>query len=144
MDGLIIKMLVKEIMVKDVISIRPNDTVYNACVKYKDKKVGCLLVTDSEGDCVGIVTERDFIERIICTRKDPDKTKVSEIMSTEMITIHALDRIEKAAETMLKYRIKKLPVIANNKIVGIITVTDLSREIPDFSRKYCEFCASPD
>jgi CBS domain-containing protein len=137
-------MLIKEIMVKDVISIRANDTVYNACVKYKDKKVGCLLVTNREGDCIGIVTERDFIERIICTRKEPDKTKISEIMSTEIITIHALDRIEKAAETMLKYRIKKLPVIVNNKIVGIITVTDLSREIPDFSRKYCEFCASPD
>ena len=102
-------MLVKEVMVKDVISIRANDTVYDACVKYKDKKVGCLLVTNSEGDCEGIVTERDFIERIICTRKAPNNTKVSEIMSTEMKTIHALDRIEKAAETMLKYRIKNFP-----------------------------------
>ena len=48
-------MIVKEIMVKDVISTKDTDTVFDACVKYRDKKVGCLLVTDNDGDCVGIV-----------------------------------------------------------------------------------------
>ena len=111
--------------------------------KYKDKKVGCLLVTDSDGDCVGIVTERDFIERVICTHKNPETTKVSEIMSSDIITIHALDRIEKAANIMIENRIKKLPVVINNKIMGIITVTDLSKVIPELMKRYHEAWETP-
>jgi len=130
--------IVKEIMVKNVISIKANDTVFNACIKYRDKKVGCLLVVDNEGDCVGIVTERDFIERAICMHKDPKNTRVSEIMSSDIKTIHELDGVEKAADIMLKHKIKKLPVVKNNKIMGIITVTDLSKVIPAFSKRYDE------
>ena len=71
-------MLVKEIMTKNVVTIDANDTVFVACKKYNDYKVGCLVVEDN-GFCVGIVTERDIIERTICMKKDPQKTKVSEM-----------------------------------------------------------------
>ena len=66
-------MLVKEVMTKKVVTINPNDTVFDACIKYQNKKVGCLIVTDNES-CVGIVTERDLIERTMCLHKDPEKT----------------------------------------------------------------------
>jgi len=70
---------------------------------------------------------------VILQNKDPEKTKVKEIMSPNIITVHALAPLERAAQIMNESDIKKLPVILNNEIVGIITETDLSRTIDAFS-----------
>jgi len=125
-------MLIKDVMTKNVVTIDINETVIDVCKKYKDYKVGCLVVMDKK-IIVGIVTERDIIERTIFMNKDPKTTKVGEIMSQNIKTVHALAPVEKAAEIMRENSIKKLPVILNNEIVGIITVTDMSRAISAFS-----------
>jgi len=135
-------MLVKEIMTKEVVTIEPNDTVFDACIKYRDKKVGCLVVVDKE-ICVGIVTERDLIERTICMCKDPEKTGIAEIMSSNIKTIHALEKVEKAMEIMKKHKIKKLPVILGENIVGIITVTDISGARSDISKRFIDSWIKP-
>jgi len=125
-------MLVEEVMTRDVVTIDCNSTVIDACKVYCEHKVGCLVVMD-KNITVGIVTERDTIERVILENKDPKKTMIREIMSPNIITVHALAPLEKAAQTMKESNIKKLPVILNNEIVGIITETDLSRTINAFS-----------
>lgn len=135
-------MLVKEIMTKKVITIDPNDTVFNACIKYQDNKIGCLVVTDKES-CVGIVTERDLIERTMCLHKDSEKTKISEIMSSDIKTIQPLETIEKAMEIMNKYKIKKLPVISDNNIVGIITITDIAHAKPEITTRFINTWVKP-
>jgi len=127
-------MIVKDAMTKKVITIDRNATVLDACNKYRDLKVGCLVVTD-KSECVGIVTERDLIERTICARRNPEETKVGDIMSSEIKTVHALDTLEKAVQIMKQNNIKKLPVILNEEIVGIITVTDIARTQQDPSKK---------
>jgi len=127
-------MFVSEIMIKDVVSIQSDDTVMDACKTYKDKGVGCLVVM-KKNLVVGIVTERDIIERVIVDQKNPKKAKVEEIMSKNIKTIHASATIEKAADIMKKNHIKKLPVILNNEIVGIITVTDIANVLPHFSKE---------
>ena len=135
-------MLVKEIMTKKVVTIHSNDTVFDACLKYRDEKVGCLVVIENEF-CVGIVTERDLIERTLCMRKNPEKTKVSEIMSSSIKTIYALDKVETEIDVIKKHKIKKLPVISADKIVGIITVTDISKARPDISKRFMESWVKP-
>ncbi|HIG99043.1 MAG TPA: CBS domain-containing protein [Thermoplasmata archaeon] len=130
-------MLVKEIMAKQVITIEADESVLEACMIYKEKKVGCLVVTKGES-CVGIVTERDLIERTICQQRDPETTKVHEIMSSGIKVVDALDTVEKALETMKHYKIKKLPVISAEKVVGIITVTDIAKARPDLSERFME------
>jgi CBS domain-containing protein len=126
-------MLVEEVMTKNVVSIDCNETVFNACKEYSKHKVGCLVVMDKK-IIVGIITERDTIERIILANRDPKTTKVREIMSQNIKTIHSLASLQKAAQIMRENNIKKLPVILNNEIVGIITVTDISRAISAFSK----------
>lgn len=130
-------MLVKEIMTKNVVTIEADASVFDACMMYKEKKVGCLVVVDDE-TCVGIVTERDLIERSICQRRDPEKTKVSEIMSQNIKVVYALDTAEKALETMKQYKIKKLPVISSEKVVGIVTITDIAEARPEISKRFME------
>ena len=130
-------MLVKEIMTKKVVTIEANASVFDACMMYKEKKVGCLVVVDDE-TCVGVVTERDLIERSICQRRDPEKTKVSEIMSQNIKVVYDLDTAEKALETMKQYKIKKLPVISSEKVVGIVTITDIAEARPEISKRFME------
>lgn len=130
-----IGLLVNEVMTKNVITVDRKATVFHACNVYKDQKVGCLIITD-EGKCVGIVTERNLIERTICMSKDPNTTLVEEIMTSDLITVHALDKIEKAIELIESHKIKKIPVIKNDNIVGIITVTDISKARPDLSQRF--------
>jgi len=135
-------LLVKEIMKKNVITIDCDDTVFDACNKYRDYKVGCLVVT-KHGSCVGIVTERDIIERTVCACKNPETTKVKDIMTRNVKTIHTLDKIEKAIEIMKTNNIKKLPVVVEKGIVGIITVTDISHARPDLSKRFVESWVKP-
>jgi CBS domain-containing protein len=130
-------MLVKEVMTKNVVTIDADASVFDACMSYKEKKVGCLVVVDDE-TCVGIVTERDLIERSICVRRDPEKTKVRDIMSSNIKIVYALDTIDKALEIMKQYKIKKLPVILSEKVVGIITMTDIAEARPDLSKRFME------
>jgi len=130
-------MLVQEIMTKTVITIDANASVFTACSTYKEKKVGCLVVTMGD-TCVGIVTERDLIERTICQYRNPEKTKVYEIMSRDVKVVHALDTVEKALELMKLHRIKKLPVISDEKVVGILTITDIAKARPDLSKRFME------
>jgi CBS domain-containing protein len=125
-------MLVQEVMTKEVVTIDSNKTVFEACEEYSKNRVGSLVVMDKD-ILVGIVTERDTIERVILKNKDPKKTKVREIMTPNLKTIHALAPLEKAAKIMKDNHIKKLPVILNNEIVGIVTETDLMRTIDAFS-----------
>jgi CBS domain-containing protein len=130
-------MLVKEVMTRNVVSIDATASVFDACMTYKMKKVGCLVVVSDE-TCVGIVTERDLIERSICQRRNPENTKVQEIMSSNVKVVYALDTIEKALEIMKQFKIKKLPVISSEKVVGIITMTDIAAARPDLSERFME------
>jgi CBS domain-containing protein len=130
-------MLVMEVMTRNVVTIDATDSVFDACRKYKEKKVGCLVVVDHES-CVGIVTERDLIERSVCARRDPDTTKVREIMSSGVKVVNELDTIEKALDIMRQYKIKKLPVISSEKVVGIITMTDIAKASPDLSKRFMD------
>jgi len=136
-------MLVKEVMTKKVVTINQEQSVFDACKMYKDLKIGSLIVVEN-GKCVGIITERDLIERTICAKKNPETTKVKEIMSTNVKTVHQLDTLEKAIEVMFQYNIKKLPVVIEEGIVGIITVTDISKARPDLSKRFMETWVLPD
>jgi CBS domain-containing protein len=130
-------MLITEIMTKPVITIDADASVFDSCKVYKEKKVGCVVVTKAD-TCVGIVTERDLIERTICQYRNPETTKVREIMSQDIKVVNALDTVEKALETMKQYRIKKLPVILSEKVVGIVTITDIAKARPDLSKRFME------
>ncbi len=125
-------MLVEEVMTRNIISIDSKKTVYDACKQLSKNKVGSLVIMDND-ITVGILTERDTIEKVILQSRDPKKTKVIDIMTPNIKTIHALAPLEKAAKIMKENKIKKLPVILNNEIVGILTETDLTNTIEVFS-----------
>jgi len=126
-------MLVKDMMKSKIITVDANDTVRDACNKYRDHKVGCLIVTNNE-EIAGLVTERDVIKRTICMDKDPNTTKIAEIMSTDVKTIDPYAEVDDAIRFIKEHKIKKIPVASNGRLVGIITITDLAHTRPTIKR----------
>jgi len=122
-------MYVRDIMKENLVTINYNETIKTACDLYRDNKVGCLIVIDND-DIVGLVTERDLIERTICMDRDPNTAKVEEIMSKNIKTIDKNERLEKAIAMFKENNIKKLPVTSNDSLVGIITITDIAYSRP--------------
>ena len=126
-------MLVKDVMTKNVITIDSNQTILDSYKKYRDNKVGSLVVTDKE-KCIGIVTERDLIEKAI--DKDLKTTLIKDIMTPNIRTISPSDNLDTASKMMEKYNIKKLPVLYNDNITGIITISDIIHTKPELTKRY--------
>jgi CBS domain-containing protein len=118
---------VKDLMTKGVLRIDAQKTVFEAAELMCQKEVGDLVVTDGEMPR-GIVTERDFVRRVVAKRRSLD-TKVSEIMSKPLITIDPDAPLKEAARKMVKNRIRRLPVLKDHKLVGIIVVSDFARHL---------------
>jgi CBS domain-containing protein len=118
-------MLVKDIMTTNVKTIRPEDTVKSLAQKLVKNKIGSMVVVSGSGIVVGIATERDIIEDVVLSSSNCDETKVQDIMSREVVTVGPESTLEEAAEIMVKKKIKKLPVIDQGRLLGIVTATDL-------------------
>lgn len=132
-------MFVDEVMTRNVVTMNSNETVSETIDKYRDYKVGSLIIRDNDR-CVGIVTERDIIERAMYI--DPE-TKIEEIMSSDIKSIRPLEKIETAVDMMERYKIKKLPVISDSgKLVGIITITDIAYKVPELTERVDQFFLS--
>ncbi len=126
-------MFVKEIMNSNIITIDSNESIKKACDVYRDNNIGSVLVTENE-QVVGIVTERDIIERTICMDKDPATTPIREIMSANVKTVDVNDRINYAVELLKKHHIKKLAVTEKDEVIGIVTVTDIAYSRPNIRK----------
>jgi len=118
---------VKDLMTKEVITIDLGKTVFDAATLMNEKSIGCLVVTDGEVP-IGIVTERDFVRRVVA-KKLPIDTVISEIMSKPLITIDPDSSIREAARLMLTDKIRRLPVTKENKLVGILVISDFARQL---------------
>lgn len=117
---------VKEIMVEKVVSIRADATVKDAVNMMNRHDIGCLIV-DKNGEAQGIITERDVLKRVVSKSKDAELTKVSHAMSKPLVIGGPTMYIEDAAKLMFKKNIKKLPIMENGQLVGIITLSDIAR-----------------
>ncbi len=120
---------VKDVMVREVITVDENSSVKEAVEIMNEFQIGSLIVLE-RGKAKGIVTERDFLRRVITQAKDVVNTKVKEIITTPLIVVESGTEIEEAVKLMFRNRIKKLAVVDSNKLVGIVTLTDIARVQP--------------
>ena len=124
---------VSAIMTKDVVTIEGGATVLSAARFMEQKNVGGLPVSDS-GKPVGMLTERDLVRRVLAQGHDPNAVRVGEVMSTPLVSISAESFVEDAADLMIKHKVRRLAVIEDGKLVGIVTSTDLARFVSDQGR----------
>ena len=114
---------VKDVMRKNVISIDSSMTVKDAAIMMADTNVGCVVITRGNAP-IGILTERDFVKRIVSEDRDLS-TPLADVMSFPLIAINSENTVWEAAEIMKRNKIHKAPVEDQGKLVGIITTTDI-------------------
>ena len=124
---------VKDVMVKEVITVDENSSAREAVDIMNEFQIGSLIVLE-KGKAKGIVTERDFLRRVIAEAKDVTNTKVKEIMTTPLVVVEPGMDLEEAVKLMFENKIKKLAVVDANKLVGIVTLTDIARFQPQMIR----------
>jgi acyl dehydratase/CBS domain-containing protein len=120
--------IVEEVMRSPVETIAPEETVRTAATRLFERGIGSLVVCDN-GRPVGIVTDVD-ISQLVSEGGDPETITVDEVMGTPLVSIDCEAQIEDAAERMREHNIKRLPVLENEHVVGIVTTTDLANYLP--------------
>lgn len=132
---------VKDMMQKQIVSIDVSLTVKEAAKVMDNTGVSCLVIT-KEKVPVGILTERDFVTKITSLDKS-SSTSVQNVMSYPLITATPSDTAKKIAELMREKNIHKIPVIEGDRLVGIVTVTDLIKKcIIDSDLEMRQICNS--
>jgi CBS domain-containing protein len=126
MSGII---LVRDIMARNVKTVRTDDSVIDAVVKMNKFRIGSVIVTNN-GRPVGIITERNILQRIVEPRLDPGSVRAKDVMSSPLITVDTNTAVEEAAQIMARKGIKKLPVVEGDKVVGIVSTSDIVRTSP--------------
>ena len=126
MSGLL---LVRDAMVTNVKTVRVDDSVLDAVKKMNKFRIGSIIVVSGDRP-VGIITERNILQRVVESGIDPMVIKAREIMSAPLITIESHVPLEEAARLMVRHGVKKLPVVDDGKLVGMITTSDLVRASP--------------
>ena len=109
-------------------SIAPNSMVFDAIQLMADKNVGALPVVDN-GQLVGMISERDYTRKVTLKGRSSKDTPVREIMSREVVTVNVADTISECMRVMTDSRIRHLPVMEGEKMIGLLSIGDLVRGI---------------
>jgi len=112
---------------QDLICLAPDRTVRDAVEKMVERRVGAVLVTEG-GQLKGIFTERDLTARVVASGRNPDQTKLSDVMTTNPATLPPEATVEEALELMEERRFRHLPIVRGNQAIGIVSVRDLFGE----------------
>ncbi|MEK6988202.1 MAG: CBS domain-containing protein [Candidatus Thermoplasmatota archaeon] len=120
---------VVEIMSTSPLTITADATVAEAAVTMRDKEVGSLVVLE-DGRPTGIVTERDVVTKVAASDRQSSRTTVREIMTSPLVAVHPHQEVAEAARMMASRKIRRLPVIKEGKLVGMLTENDIIRIWP--------------
>ena len=107
----------------------PGATVLRAALMMNEHRIGSLVVVDS-GRVVGILTERDVLQRVVAGRRDPETTRVSEVMTTEVICCSPETTVDEVRGAMRDRRIRHLPVVGEDgRLLGLISIGDINAQL---------------
>ncbi len=120
---------VVEIMSASPVTIPAEATVAEAAALIRDKRIGSLIVTE-DGRPTGIVTERDIVTKVAAADRSSKATTVKEIMTAPLVAIHPHQEVAEAAKVMAARKIRRLPVIKEGQLVGMLTENDIIRVWP--------------
>jgi CBS domain-containing protein len=118
-------MSLQKFCARPVVTISPEQPIVEACQLLRDKNVGCLVAVDSEKPC-GILTDRDIALKVIGEKKDPQRTKVRDIMTTNPTCISVTKTLHDLTALMHSHHVRRVPIVdGKDKVLGMVTLDDL-------------------
>lgn len=121
---------VKDILSRkaDTITITSNSAVIDALKLMAEKNIGSVVVTDNQGNYLGIITERDYSRKVVLKGKNSATVPVDEIMTTDLPSVSPKDTVEHCRQLMTSQNIRYLPVFIGTELKGIISMSDVVKE----------------
>lgn len=116
---------VSEIMTNDVVTVTPQDNVYEVAVKMKENDTGFIPVVEGGDKLIGVITDRDLVIRGIAEKR-PGSTAVDEVMTKGIKTASRDMSVDEAAELMAQQQIRRLPVCEGDRLIGIVSIGDMA------------------
>ena len=138
-------MKVKDCMNTNVIAVSPQESVSVAARLMARHNVGALPVREKDGSLCGIVTDRDMILRCVALDRRPEETSVSRVMTDRVMSVPPTATMEQAAAYMAKEQVRRLPVVEGRRLVGMVSLGDLSRQeetVMEAAEALCEITAN--
>jgi CBS domain-containing protein len=124
----------RDVMTENLVFATPEDTVSDVAKLMKREDIGPVLIVDNERarTLVGIVTDRDLAIKVVAEGRDPQNTRVEEVMTRKLITCYADEDVENAMKSMAQYQLRRIPVVGENmKLVGIISQADVATRVDE-------------
>lgn len=115
----------REIMTDEIDACRPEDNVYEVALKMRDLNVGSIPICNDNYELLGMITDRDIVIRGVAEKR-PNSTAVTDIMSSKMITATPDMSVDEAAQLMAKEQIRRLPIVENGRLIGIVSLGDIA------------------
>ena len=128
-----VKDVLKRIDPSSNVCVSPTDTVYRALQLMAENNVGAVMICDS-GQLLGIFTERDYCRKIILMGRSSVGTPIQDIMTKKMIIVQVDQTVEECIELMTKHHIRHLPVVDNEKMVGLVSMRDVMESLISFKQ----------
>jgi CBS domain-containing protein len=116
---------VRDAMTENPRSIGASASVVEAARLMREEHIGSLPITEDD-ELVGMITDRDITMRVVAEAADPQKTSVEEIYSRELISVEPDKDLEEALQLMASYQVRRLPVVENGRLVGIVAQADVA------------------
>ena len=138
-----VSLKVEDVMTTEVITIDENATVKEAADVMDQNEISCLIAV-RKGKALGIITERDLLKRVIVEAKNAKKTKVGEVMSSPLEVVASDTDLEEAVGLMFEKKIKKLLVVDEDRLLGLVSLTDIARCHPAIITLLKSFAAAQD
>jgi CBS domain-containing protein len=129
-----LKQILNEKQLQEIIRISPESLVFEALGVMADKRIGALAVMD-DGNLVGIFSERDYAREVALKDKSSRSTKISEVMTSKLIFGQANDLVDSAMNTMSNKRIRHLPVMDGEEMIGMLSIGDLVKATIDYQEE---------
>lgn len=127
-------MKVRELMSTGVIRIRDDEPVAVAARTLTQYNIGALPVCDAGGRLCGLVTDRDLVTRCMAAGRSPERTPVREVMTRNLHTVGPEESCDGAAALMARRQIRRLPVVQNGRLCGMVALSDLATKKEDAAR----------
>src|SRR3989304_2732825 len=136
-----VSLKVEDVMVREVVTISENASVKEAAGIMNQFEIGSIIAV-RKGKAIGIVTERDLLKRVIAEGMDAKKTRVKDIMSSPLVVIAPGAELEEALRLMFEKKIKKLVVVDQKRLIGLVSLTDIASCQPAIIKLLKTFAAA--
>jgi CBS domain-containing protein len=121
----------RDIMTPNPTCVRSSDTVLDAARRMAQESIGALPICGEDNRLKGMLTDRDIVVKVLAEGKDPRAMHVSEVPRNDLVSVKADDDVDRVLRTMKEHKVRRVPVLDGQDLVGIVAQADVARSLPE-------------